>query len=510
MRARLAVTLAGLALLAFPAFASAQVVQERIDLDVIEQIRDEGFERSQIMELGGYLTDVIGPRLSGSPAMMRANEWTAEQLRSWDLTNVKVEPWGEFGRGWERVRYSGRILEPFVQPLNAQPVAWTGSTPGLVTAEVVALVAEDVSDLDRYRGTLNGAIVLVQAPDEFPPEFEPAPRRRSLESLLGEQPVAGASEQNAEQRAAAMEAFRQRADLNSAVSEMLADEGAAIVLRPSARAYGVLRGGGSREGRVPGSAEPTPELIVSAEQYGQMWRNAQRGIPVRAEIEVENRFHDDDYNDYNTLGDIAGSDLADEYVMIGAHLDSWHYATGATDNASGSVVMMEAMRILRALDVQPRRTIRIALWGGEEQGLFGSRLWVENNEELWSQISAYLNVDNGTGAIRGIFAQSNPDVIPVFEQLLAPFRQFGVVTVNPGDTGGTDHLNFDRAGVPGFQFVQDPIEYSIRTHHTDVDTFERLVEDDLRHNAVIVAALAYHLAMRDEMLPRKPVSVDGG
>lgn len=506
MRLRLAAALASLAMLALPASASAQVVQERIDLDVIERIREEGFDRSQIMELGGYMTDVIGPRLSGSPAMKRANDWTADQLRAWSLTNVKVEPWGEFGRGWERVRYSGRIVEPFVQPLNAQPVAWTGSTSGTVTANVVAVAANDVADLARYRGRLKGAIVLAQAPGDFPPEFEPVPRRIPLETLLGEQPLAGASEQNAAAREAAMAEFRRRAEVNNALNAMLAEEGAAVILRPSARAYGVVRGGGSRDGRVPGSAEPTPELIVSGEQYGQLWRNVQRGIPVRAEIAVENRFFDDDYNDYNTLGDITGSDLADQYVMLGAHLDSWHYGTGATDNASGSVVMMEAVRILKALDLKPRRTIRIALWGGEEQGLLGSRGWVENNEQLWPKVSAYLNVDNGTGAIRGIFAQSNPDVVAIFEQLLAPFRDAGVVTVNPGNTGGTDHLSFDRNGIPGFQFVQDPIEYSIRTHHTDADTFERLVEDDLKHNAVVVAALIYHLAMRDEMLPRKPVA----
>lgn len=498
--------LAGLALLVAPGLAPAQMVQEQIDLDVIEQIRAEGFERSRIMELGGYLTDVIGPRLSGSPAMMRANEWTAEQLRSWGATNVKVEPWGEFGRGWEQVRYSGRMLTPFVQPLRAIPVGWTGSTPGTVEADVVALIADDVTDLDRYRGTLSGKIVLPQAPGDFPPEFDPAPRRRSLESLLGGSPVAGAAEQNRGDPAAAqaaMEAARRRAEVNRAINELLADESPAVILRPSGRAYGVIRGGGSGAGRVPGSDEPTPELMVAAEQYGIMWRNAQRGIPVRAEILVENRFFDDDYNDYNTLGDIQGTDLADEYVMLGAHLDSWHYGTGATDNASGSIVMMEAMRILKAIGVQPRRTIRIALWGGEEQGLHGSRQWVEQNEDLWPKISAYVNVDNGTGAIRGIFAQSNPHVVPIFEQLLAPFRNDGVVTVNPGNTSGTDHLSFDRAGVPGFQFVQDPIEYSIRTHHTDVDTFERLVEDDLMHNAVVVAALVYHLAMRDEMLPRK-------
>ncbi len=494
------------------ATALPESVQERVDLAVIERIRDEGFNRSQIEQLAGHLTDVIGPRLTGSPAMRQANDWTAERLREWGLTNVQVEPWGEFGRGWERVSYSGRILTPFVQPLYAHPVAWTGSTRGAVTCNAVAIEAERPEDLQRYRGRLRGACVLIEAPPVLPPEFERPPLRFPAEDIIAamsppEPPAEITPEEQCERerRAAELEAaFRQRQAVRTAMNEMFRGEGVAVILVPSQRPYGIIRLRGNAAGRDLRNPIPTPELVVSHEQYGQMWRNLGRGLPVRLELNVQNRFHDRDLQQYNTLGDLRGSDLAEEYVMIGAHLDSWHPGTGATDNAAGSVVMLEAMRILRALGVQPRRTIRIALWSGEEQGLFGSRLWVENNRELWPRISAYLNVDNGTGRIRGIWNQSNPLVTPIFEQLLWPFKDLGVVVVRHGNTGGTDHLSFDRVGIPGFNFIQDPIEYGTRTHHTHVDTFERLVLDDLRQAAVVVASTAYHLAMRDEMVPRKP------
>ena len=241
-----------------------------------------------------------------------------------------------------------------------------------------------------------------------------------------------------------------------------------------------------------------------------IYRNTQADVPVYMEIMMRNRFYEDDLQAYNTLADIPGSDLADEYIMLGAHLDSWHMGGGATDNAAGTVVMMEAMRILKTLGVQPRRTIRIALWSGEEQGLLGSRGWVANNPDLHDQISAYVNVDNGTGRVRGIWNQSNPAATPVFEQILWPFRDLGVVAVRDGHTGGTDHLAFDRVGIPGFNFIQDPIEYGINTHHTELDTFDHLVLEDLKQAAVVVASTVYHLANRDEMMPRKappPVSV---
>jgi hypothetical protein len=487
---------------------AAQVVQEKIDYGIIEQIRDEGLNRSQIEELGGYLTDVIGPRLTGSPGMKRANDWTASKLGEWGLQNVRVEPWGEFGRGWERVSYRGRFLEPFAQPLNAQPVAWTGSTKGLVTGNAVIVEASEVAELAQYKGKLKNAFVLMQAPAQIGPEFDPITRRTSLEELLANPweivppTVAGQPQASREQQ---MERFRRMQEVRTELEKMARAEGAAAILNPSPWTYGILRVGGSN-GRDPKQPTPLPTLVVSHEQYGQIWRNVKRGVPVKLEIEIKNRFYENDLKAYNTLADLPGTDKADEYVMLGAHLDSWHTGTGATDNAAGSIVMMEALRILKAVGVEPRRTIRIGLWSGEEQGLLGSRAWVKNNEALWPQISAYVNVDNGTGRLRGIWSQSNEKVIPIFEQILSPFKDLDVVVTRHGNTGGTDHLAFDAVGVPGFNFIQDPIEYSIRTHHSNADTFERLVIEDLKQAAVVVASTVYHLAMREGMMPRKPAA----
>ncbi len=481
------------------AVAQATIAQERVDLVTVKRIRAEGLENSQMPELARHLTDVIGPRLTGSPGMTRANEWTAEKFREWGLKDVTIEPWGEFGRGWERVSFSGRILTPFVQPLHGQPTAWTGSTDGTVQGPVVIVMADSVEQLTQYRGKLDGAFVLMQEASDIEPEYEPRDRRLDVDDLLEPAPERPQPQFDP----ARMAEFRRRADMRRAVAEFVQDEGAAAVLARSSRSYGIIRGGGSGPGRDPDNPYPTPEIVISPEQYGQIYRNVEHGVPVEIELNVQNRFFEDDVRAYNTLADIPGTDLADEFVMTGAHLDSWHMGTGATDNAAGSVVMMEAMRILKTLDVRPRRTIRIALWSGEEQGLLGSRAWVENHAELHAKISAYLNVDNGTGRIRGIWDQMNEQAIPVFEQILWPFRDLGVVAVRHGTTGGTDHLSFDRAGIPGFNFIQDPIEYGIRTHHTYVDTYDHLVIDDLKQAAVVVASTLYHLAMRDEMMPRK-------
>ncbi len=494
------------AVLALSPAAPAQIAQEAVDMEAVERIRVEGLDNSQIGELAGYLTDVIGPRLTNSPGMTRANEWTAEMFEKWGLFNVQIEPWGEFGRGWERVSYSGRIVTPFVQPLVAQPSGWTGSTTGMVTGPAVIIEADSVADLEKYRGQLAGAWILSRSPVEMSPDWEPRPLRTPLEDLL--EPAEereGRQQMDPAERQRRIAEWRRLREVREAINEVLAEEGIGGLLVPSSREYTLVRGGGSGAGRDPANPEPPPELNVSGEQYNQIYRNVMRGIPVELEIDVQNRFFSDDLQSYNTLADIPGSDLADEYVMIGAHLDSWHYGTGATDNGAGSLVMMEAMRILKELDLQPRRTIRIALWAGEEQGLLGSRGWVENHQDLHPKISAYLNVDNGTGRLRGIWDQSNAAAIPVFEQILWPFRDLGVVAVKHGNTGGTDHLAFDAAGIPGFNFIQDPIEYGTHTHHTAADTYERLMLDDLKQAAVVVAATAYHLAMRDEMMPRKPV-----
>jgi hypothetical protein len=496
---------AAAAVLAMVPGARAQMAQEIVDMDAVEAIRVEGLENSQIEELAGHLMDVIGPRLTNSPGMTRANEWTAEMLREWGLENVQIEPWGQFGRGWERVSYSGRILTPFVQPLVAQPSGWTGSTPGVVRGPALIVEADSVADLEQYRGQLTGAWILSRPPLDMEPDWDRQPLRTPLEDLL--EPAAegeGHAQMEREERRRRLAEWQRVREARQAITEVLADEGIAGILVPSSREYTLVRGGGSESGRDPANPEPPPELNVAGEQYGQMYRNVMRGIPVEVEIDVQNQFFSDDLLSYNTLGDIPGSDLADEYVMIGAHLDSWHYGTGATDDGAGSVVMMEAMRILKALDLQPRRTIRIALWVGEEQGLLGSKGWVEKHPDLHPKISAYLNVDNGTGRLRGIWDQSNEAAIPVFEQILWPFRDLGVVAVKHGNTGGTDHLAFDAVGIPGFNFIQDPIEYGTHTHHTAADTFERLMIDDLKQAAVVVAATAYHLAMRDEMMPRKP------
>jgi carboxypeptidase Q len=481
----------------------SQVAQEKVDLAVFQKIRDEGLNRSQIDPMAQHLLDVIGPRLTGSAGMKQANDWTAGKLREWGLQNVQVEPWGTFGRGWERVSFSGRILTPFTQPLDAMPVAWTGSTKGTVTGNAVVVDISKREDIEQYRGKLKNTFVLRAAPTYPGPEFNAngaIVRRYDVDSLLRPvTPPAAPAQRNPQ----GPPNFQAMQALNAAVDSFFMSEGVAAIFQPSNWQYSVLRvGGGS--GRQLDRPIPPPSLVVSIEQYGQIYRNVKRGVPVRIELNVQNQFHTTDTKAYNTLGDLPGSDKADELVMLGAHLDSWHAGQGATDNAAGSIIMMEAMRILKTIGVQPRRTIRIGLWSGEEQGLLGSRNWVENHKDLWAKISAYVNVDNGTGKLRGIWNQSNESATPVFEQILWPFRDLGVVAVRSGNTGGTDHLSFDRVGIPGFNFIQDPIEYGLRTHHSNVDTYDHLLIEDLKQAAVVVASTVYALSMRDEMMPRKP------
>ena len=489
--------------------AAAQTVGEVVDLDDVARIRAEGLDNSHMQELAHHLTDVIGPRLTGSPGMLAANEWTASRLRGWGLENVRVEPWGEFGRGWREVSYSGRMVAPYPQPLTARAMAWTGSTPGTVRGQAVVVSGEDPEELlariSAMKGDLKGAIVLAAEPSITGPDFEPGPLRTPLDDLLepAEEEEPGRPQMTPEERQKRMAEWRARREQLRKVSEALEEAGVGVRLLPSSRPYQLVRGGGDMVGRDAANPIPGPTLIVSQEHYAQIHRLVTGGTLVELEIDVRNEFFDEDLQGYNTLGDLRGGDLAEEYVMIGGHLDSWHYGTGGTDNAAGSLVMMEAMRILASLNETPRRTIRIGLWSGEEQGLLGSRGWVEAHPDLHPKISAYLNVDNGTGKIRGIWSQSNERAIPIFEQILWPFRDLGVVAVKHGDTGGTDHLAFDAVGIPGFNFIQDPIEYGTRTHHTAADTYERLMLDDLRQAAVVVAATAWQLANRDEMVPRK-------
>ncbi len=500
-----------LAMLALPAGTAAlpaQVVQERLDLAVLQRIRDEGLTRSRVDTLAQQLLDGIGPRLTGSSGMRRAQEWAAAALRGWGLTNVALEPWDStFGRGWERVSYHGRFLAPFEQPLRAEPMGWSGSTRGTVACDVVLLEIRDTTDLAQYAGKLRNSCVMTQPWNPIGPEFDSRPRRHAAESLITwsnqrPEPPAGGNQANPEQQAR----FREAQARNQAVTRFLRREHPAMLLIPSGWTYGLLRTGGHPDGRVARDSayEPTPALMVTHEQYGQLYRLAKRGVAARLEVNVQNRWTNPDQREFTVIGEIPGTDLRDEVVMIGAHFDSWYSGTGATDNAAGSLAMMEAMRILKSLDLPLRRTVRIALWSGEEQGLLGSRAWVRRHRAEMPRISAYLNIDNGSGRIRGVWGQHNEAAVRVFDQLLLPFRDVGFVASRLHPTGGTDHLSFDAAGVPGFQFIQDPLEYGIRSHHSHVDTYERLVLEDLQQAATIVAWTVYSLANRDGMMPRKP------
>jgi hypothetical protein len=495
-----------------------QAIQERLDLNALQRIRDEGLNHSRVDSLVGYLTDVIGPRVTGSTGMRRAQDWAAQTMRSWGLANVAIEPWDSlFGRGWDRVAFSARWLEPYPQPLYAMPFAWSGSTRGPVTCAVKVAEIRDTTDFARYDGQLRGACVLLLRPSgnqpagirEIPPEWNPPAQRIDADSVLAwaARPLP-TRPPGAPQAGPQQGQFQRFQSLQARMGAWIQAQAPAAILQASNWTYGLILGSGGPQARMARDSanfEPLPALVLSHEHAGQIYRDIRRGVNVRLEINVQNRFTNPDKREYTVVAEIPGTDKANELVMVGAHLDSWYGGTGATDDAAGSAVMMEALRILKTLNLPMRRTVRIGLWSGEEQGLLGSAAYVRAHRAEMDRVSAYLNVDNGTGRLRGVWAQSNVAVVPIFEQILAPFRDLGIVAVAPGNTGGTDHLSFDRiANVPGFQFIQDPIDYGTRTHHSQVDTYERLVMDDLRQAATIVAWSVYTIANREEMMPRKP------
>jgi hypothetical protein len=517
MRRRIALLALGLAAVAAaPLAAQQQALQERLDLAALAGIRDEGLNRSRIDTLAQQLLDGIGSRLTASPGLRRAQEWAAGTMRGWGLVNVAIEPWDSlFGRGWERVSYSGRMIEPVMQPLRAEPQAWSGSTRGTVTCPVLYINIQDTTELAQYAGRVRGACVMWQNWNPIGPEFTFAPRRYDADTLMlwgsqtptPPQRPAGGPQPPSEQ----MRQFQAMQARNAAIMRFIRREQPAAYLLTSGWTLGNLRTGGHPDGRLARDSayEPTPALMVTHEQYGQMWRLARRGVPVRLELNVQNRWSNPDRREYTVVAELPGTDKASELVMIGAHFDSWHSGQGATDNGAGSLAMMEAMRILRTLNLPLRRTVRIALWSGEEQGLLGSRHYVRMHAAELPRVSAYLNIDNGSGRLRGVYGEYNHDAVRVFEQVLAPFRDLGVVASRLHPTGGTDHMSFDRAGVPGFQFIQDPLEYGIRSHHSAQDTYERLVMDDLKQAATIVAWTVYTLANRDDMMPRKQQAAMG-
>lgn len=484
----------------------------------IAKIKQQGMSNSKVMEYAFRLTDVSGPRLTVSPGFMRAANWAKATLEGMGLKNARVEPWGEFGKGWEMEKCYVAMKSPYYTPIIAMPKVWTKSTPRNLSGEVILVKAQDsVSFMADYAGKLKGKIVMLEVRDTLRPSFIADGERYHdtvLDKMAKAEPVI---RDNPDFRMGPDMAQRfQRMNMQRRVNDLISKEEPGLILSMNARGNDgtiFVQGGGSYAVNSP---DAPASVVISSDEYLRIQRLINAGIPVSMEAEVFTKTLTKDTKGYNVLAEIPGSDpnLKDEYVILGAHLDSWQGSTGATDNAAGTAAMMEAVRILMDAGLKPRRTIIIALWSGEEQGLFGSRNWVKNNLAdpakmellpMHGKVSAYFNLDNGTGKIRGVYCQGNKDIMPIFKEWLQPFNDMGAATVTINNTGGTDHQSFDAVGVPGFQFIQDGIEYDTRTHHTNMDSYDHLIPADLKQAATIIAAFAYNAAQRDEKLPRKPL-----
>jgi carboxypeptidase Q len=525
---RIAGLIASLSLIS--AIAWSQEKQEKIDLETITRIRYEGFHNSKVMDYASGLMDSIGERLTGSPNMKRANEWTRDQLTAMGLSNAHLESWGPFGRGWANQYVNVRMTSPDIAPLLVYAKAWTPGTNGVVTGKCIRVNIEKKEDFDKYKGKLAGMILIFGPDAEVKPIIE-APYKRYTDDDLAktaEYQIPG------ERPAFRFADFVKRQQFVKELNQFLADEKVLAVIDHSRGTAGggtvFVQSGGSYK---TGETATIPQLTMASEHWSRIARLLDKKKDVTLELNVANTFYDDDPMQYDTIAELPGTDKKDEVVMLGAHLDSWHAGTGATDNGAGTIVMMEAMRILKALDIKPRRTIRIGLWSGEEEGLLGSQGYVEQHfgsrppmddpgmkgmptlmrreagpvtvKPEQAKVSGYFNVDNGTGKIRGIYLQENEAVEPIFEAWMRPFKDLDMTTITMRNTGGTDHQSFDAVGIPGFQFIQDPVEYESRTHHSNMDVYDRLQPEDLKQMAVIVASFVYNTAMRDQMLPRKPI-----
>ena len=527
-------------------YTEVQPATETLDLDMYQRIRDEGLNRSHVMEFGSALMDGIGPRLTGSPNLMKANEWTRDTLTKIGLENAHLEDWGEFGLGWQQINTWAHMVAPDTAVLIVQATPWSPSTPGAVTGDVVFVSIQDEKDFDKYRGKLGGKIVLFGPMREVPPVDKALFERYDEKELdeLAQFPVSAGGGISPEMQAR-MHARMERLRLLEKAAQFFADEKVAAVIEPSRDgSNGGGSGGtlfddnGATLGRTPYLVDhrvKIPVVVAAIESYGRLYRLTQANVPVSVQIDVETKFTGDHERAYNTVAEIPGTDpkLKDQIVVLGGHLDSWIAGTGATDNGAGTIVAMEAVRILKALDVKPRRTIRVVLWTGEEQGLFGSKGYCKQHFgsaplstapdqlalpefmrryagplELKPEqklVSGYFNVDNGSGKIRGVYLQGNAAVAPIFAQWIAPLKDLGVTTLTMRNTGGTDHLSFDAVGIPGFQFIQDDLDYESRTHHSNEDVLERLQPADLKQIATVEAIFVYDAAQRDQMLPRKPL-----
>jgi carboxypeptidase Q len=494
--------------------AGSALAQNEGDAAMLQKIRDEGLNHSKVMETAFYLTDVSGPRLAGSPGLKRAQDWAVGQLKTWGLVNAAREPWGKFGKGWEVQKNYAAITVPYYHAIIAIPKAWTPGTNGPITGDVVVVKIDTVADFAQYQGKLAGKIVMFDSNMKLAEGTKPDLTRyteEELEKMENATPAPRGGQRNGPNRQ--MANFMRLRALRTATYAFLQQENVALILSQARGTDGTVFTTNGASYADTAKAVP-PELETSGEDFLRIQRLVKAGIAVKMEADIKTQFFTDDLQGYDVVAEIPGTDkkLKDQLVIIGGHLDSWHGATGATDNGAGSAVMMETMRILKAVGFKPKRTLRICLWSSEEQGLFGSRFYVLNHfgdpktmqlKPDQAKVSAYYNLDNGTGKIRGIYLQGDSAARPIFKPWLEGFKDLGAGTVTISNTGGTDHLSFDAVGIPGFQFIQDSMDYGTRTHHSNQDTYDRLSEDDLKQAATIIATFVYNTSQRDEMIPRQ-------
>lgn len=489
---------------------------------VIDQIKQEGMQHSQVMDIAFNLTEKSGPRLMASPGFYRAADYAVDQLKKWGLEDAKLDPWGDFGKGWELTKSYVAMKAPWYKPLIAFPKAWTVGTQGEKIAEAILIDAKaDSTELmERYKGKLAGKVLLMDELIDYQPDAAADLVRFTEAQLDSMKNIALEKEVDTAGMAAERRKFiaRYRAARKKAetLGKLAKEEKAVALLSSSVRNHDgtvFVQQGGSYAMDDP---ENFLDIATALEDYNMIVRLLRDGQPVKIELDVASKFYTDEKQGYNVVAEIPGTDpeLKEEVVMLGGHLDSWQGATGATDNAAGSAVMMEAVRILKKLKVQPKRTIRIALWSGEEQGIHGSRGYVSKTfadrtdmqlKPAHEKFDVYFNLDNGTGRIRGVYLQENEAAYDIMAQWLSPFKELGATTLTISNTGGTDHLSFDAVGLPGFQFIQDEVEYSSRTHHSNMDSYDHLVEEDLKQAATVIAGMVYQAAMSEEKVPRKPL-----
>lgn len=519
--------------LAIPLLIVAQQTNEKVDLSVIHKIktaelggggRGGGRGNSQVMNIMYNLTDRFGPRLVNSPQFRRAGEWAVSELKSWGMTNAHLEKWSTAGgRGgaipsWEITGYSGAMVEPTYMPIIGYPQAWSGGTNGPITGEAIMASIQTPADLEKWKGKLKGKMVLTVPLQELAFPSTPLGHRYSEEELKELEPevlptggAGGRGGRGGQPAALAAMTPEERTAFQEKQRSFFVDEGALMTITANSRGQSgtVFASNGS-----PRTGDPTknlPSVAITAENYNRIVRLLEHNVPVKLSFDIKVSFDTSNTDSFNVIAEIPGATKPNEIVMVGGHFDSWHMGTGATDNAAGSAVAMEVMRILKTLNLKMDRTVRLGLWGGEEEGLLGSRAYVKEHfadtatmktTSEHEGFAGYFNIDNGTGRIRGVYLQGNEMVRPIFEQWFAALKDLTPGTITIRNTGGTDHLSYDAVGLPGFQFIQDPMDYDTRTHHSNMDVYDRIQQADMEQMAIIEAVFVYNAATRPDKLPR--------